>query len=231
LQAKRIHFGRGTSSYHSFAHFFDAPHPLWYTFFMVNEGLRHELLSMSAEDRRVREELVASNELGGPYHPRMQAVHVKNTARLRELIAEYGWPAEDLVRSDGAEAAWFITQHSVGEPEFMKRALGLVRACVEQNRVPGWHAAYLEDRIAMHEGRPQHFGTQWIDDPRDGIARPWTLAEPDQVNELRASVGLRPLGPIHPPGRDLPKETREENEAAQKWWEDWLASRGWRSSP
>ena len=29
-------------------------------------------------------------------------------------------------------------------------------------------AAYLEDRIAMYERRPQRFGTQWLDDTRDG---------------------------------------------------------------
>jgi hypothetical protein len=47
-----------------------------------------------------------------------------------------------------------------------------------------------------------------VDDPRDGIARPWTLADPDCSNELRASMALKPLGPISPSGPDLPKEVR-----------------------
>jgi hypothetical protein len=196
---------------------------------MVDEALRQELLSLRAEDGRVREELVATNLLGGPYHPRMEAVHIKNAARLRQLIAEYGWPSEDLAGTDGAEAAWLIAQHAVGEPDFMNQALALTRAAAAKGKIPGWHAAYLEDRIALHEGRPQRFGTQAIDDPRDGIPRPWALADPENVNELRASVGLRPLWPIPPPGPDLPKEQREENEASRKWWEDWLASRGWRA--
>jgi hypothetical protein len=48
---------------------------------MVDERLRRELLSLRAIDLRVREELLAANQLGGPYHPRMEAVHVANAAR------------------------------------------------------------------------------------------------------------------------------------------------------
>jgi hypothetical protein len=198
---------------------------------MVDEALRQELLALGAEDHRVREELLAANELGGPYHPRMEAVHVKNAARLREIIAQHGWPAEDIAGKDGAEAAWLVAQHSMGEPVFMKQALELTRACAAQQRCPAWHSAYLEDRIAMYEGRPQRFGSQWIDNPEDGLARPWTLADPDHVNELRTSVGLKPLWPIPTPGPALSKEVREENEATQKWWLNWLASRGWRFTP
>jgi hypothetical protein len=197
---------------------------------MVNETLRQELLAMRAEDLQVREELLAANLLGGPYVPRMQEVHVKNAARLRELIAEFGWPSEELAGPDGAESAWLVAQHAVGEPEFMKQALHLTRAASEKGILPAWHSAFLEDRIALYENRPQRFGTQHIDDARDGIARPWTLADPEHVNELRASVGLKPLPSVAPPGPDLPKEQREENEATQKWWQDWLSSCGWDTS-
>ena len=195
---------------------------------MINESLRRELVSMREEDLRVRDELVAANELGGPYVPRMQAVHVRNAARLRELIAEYGWPAEDIAGEDGAKAAWFITQHAVGEPEFQKHVLSLLRENTAAGRVPAWQAAYLEDRVALLEGRPQRFGTQWVDSPGDGRIRPWKLADPEHVNELRASVGLGPLQPIPEPGPALEPEKRRELEETQAWWERFYASKGWR---
>lgn len=197
---------------------------------MINDDLRRELIAMRAEDMRVRDELVASGELGGPYVPRMEAVHRKNAARLRELIDVHGWPAEDIAGKDGAEAAWFIVQHAIGEPEFQKRSLELLQACVRQGRTAAWHAAYLEDRIAMHEGRPQRYGSQWLDDTRDGRIRPWTLAEPEGVDKLRASVGLAPLHAIPGPGPDLPPEKQKELEADRRWWEQWLASKGWPAS-
>lgn len=198
---------------------------------MLNEGLRGELLAMRDEDLRVRTELLESGELGGHYVPRMEAVHVKNAARLRELIAQHGWPAEDIADKDGAEAAWLIVQHAIGEPQFQKETLKLLQAAAAGKRTPAWHAAYLEDRIAMHEGRPQRFGSQWMDDPRDGRGRPWTLADPEHVNELRASVGLSPLHAIPGPGPDLPAETRSQLEENYRWWQEWLASKGWGKQP
>jgi hypothetical protein len=194
---------------------------------MPNEELTRELIALHDEDVRVRSELVEANELGGPYVPRMEAVHVYNAARLRELIDEHGWPAEDIAGSEGAKAAWFIAQHAVGEPDFQRRALDLIQQCVAEGRVPAWQAAYLEDRIALHEDRPQRYGTQWVDDPRDGLIRPWTLLDPERVNELRASVGLPELQPIPGPGPDLPAEKQAEISENIQWWRTWLASKGW----
>lgn len=198
---------------------------------MPSDALRQELLAMRAEDLRVRQELLDANELGGHYVPHMEAVHIKNAARLRELIAQHGWPAEDLAGKDGAEAAWLIAQHAIGEPDFQRGVLQLLQAFAAENRVPKWHAAYLEDRIALCERRPQRFGTQWLDDPRDGRARPWTLADPAHVHELPVSVGLGPLQPIPEPGPDLPARQRAALEENYCWWQNWLASKGWPRHP
>lgn len=195
---------------------------------MLNEALRRELLAMREEDRRVRTELADAGELGGPYVPRMEEVHIRNAARLRALISEHGWPIEDIAGKDGSEAAWFIAQHAVGKPEFQRMALSLLQAAAAAGRISAWHAAFLEDRIAMQEGRPQRFGTQWMDDPGDGLIRPWNLAEPEKVNSLRASVGLHPMRPIPKPGPELSSEEQRKLRENQRWWEDWLVSKGWR---
>jgi hypothetical protein len=194
---------------------------------MLNEKLGTEIIAMREEDFRVRQELLDAGLLGGPYVPRMEAVHVKHAARLRQIIAEYGWPAEDIVGKDGAEAAWIIAQHAVGEPDFQRLVLRLLQECAAKGRAPAWHAAYLEDRIAMQEGRPQRYGSQWMDDPQDGCVRPWTLADPDHVNELRASVGLDPLRPIPERGPPLPQEQQKAIQETARWWHEWLASKGW----
>jgi hypothetical protein len=192
-----------------------------------DEGLRRELLAMRDEDLRVRAELAAANELGGPYVPRMEEIHVRNAARLKELIERHGWPAEDIAGKDGAEAAWMIAQHAVGDPDLQRRALQRLRRCSEEARVPAWHAAYLEDRIALHEGRPQRYGTQWVDDPRDGRVRPWRLLDPGAVDELRAGVGLPNLAQVPEPGPDLPDDRQEVIRENARWWRAWLAVKGW----
>ncbi len=43
---------------------------------------------MRAEDSRVRQELVDTGELGGSYVPRMEAVHIRNAERLRQIVNE-----------------------------------------------------------------------------------------------------------------------------------------------
>src|SRR5690242_5238377 len=198
---------------------------------MINELLRSELIAMRAEDLAVRAELAAADELGGPYVPRMEAVHIKSAARLRELIDRHGWPSEEIAGKDGAEAAWLIAQHAIGEPEFQRRALQWMRESADQGLTPAWHAAYLEDRIAMCEGRPQRFGTQWLDDPRDGRVRPWKLADVERVNEFRAGVGLPDLRPIPEPGPDLPSDQQEAIRENDRWWQEWRVSKGWPLDP
>ncbi len=183
---------------------------------------------MRAEDGRVRQESLDSGQLGAAYVPQMEAVHIRNAVRLRELIAVHGWPDEAIAGKEGAEAAWLIVQHAIGEPEFQREMLRLLRACAGAKRVPLWHVAYLEDRIAMYEGRPQRYGTQWMDDPVDGRIRPWSLADPDRVNELRATVGLGPLHTIPEPGPNLSLDEQQEIVKNQQWWEHWLTNKGWR---
>ncbi|HEY3455178.1 MAG TPA: DUF6624 domain-containing protein [Bryobacteraceae bacterium] len=194
----------------------------------MNPALRDELIAMRAEDLRVRQELVESGELGGSYVPRMEAVHIKNAERLNEIIDEYGWPDEQTVDEDGAKAAWLIVQHAIGFPDFQRNCLHLLRRAADEGHIRRWQAAYLEDRIAMQEGRPQQYGTQWLDDPVDGRIRPWKLADPERVNELRTEAGLPPMPPIPERGPELSPEQQQAILENQRWWEDWLVSKGWR---
>lgn len=175
----------------------------------IDELLRSELVTMRRRDLEVRQQLLDSGQLGGSYVPAMEAVHREHAARLRERIAVRGWPTDEIAGKDGAEAAWFIVQHAIGEPDFARQSLAKMQACAAEGKIPAWHAAYLEDRIALFEGRPQRYGTQWIDDPEDGLARPWQLEDAGRVDEWRAGAGLDPLRPIPGPGPALPMEKQE----------------------
>lgn len=189
------------------------------------DALRAELLAMAAEDLRVRSELEAEGTLYDGYHPRMEAVHARNAARLGEILDVHGWPGRALVGDDGAEAAWLIVQHAVGMPALQRRCVALLWAAAERGEAPAWQAAYLEDRVRRFEGRPQRWGTQIeIDDA--GRAAPPELEEPDTVDERRAALGLEPLaerlaafGTVPVP-RDRARFERE--------YAAWLRRVGWR---
>ena len=181
---------------------------------------------MRAEDLRVRQELLESGELGQGYAPRMEAVHRKNAARLREIIAEYGWPDTELAGPDGTLAAWFVAQHAIGEPDLQRLALRLVQEKVREGRVPAAQLAYLFDRVAMYEGRPQRYGTQSLPCP-DGEYRRWTTEDPERLNERRIAIGMPPVGD-DPPETEPTPEALAEYQAWLRGYEEWLGKTGWR---
>ncbi|HZA03682.1 MAG TPA: DUF6624 domain-containing protein, partial [Propionibacteriaceae bacterium] len=79
----------------------------------TNPRLRKELLAMLAADQADRS---SSEETGvGGDQAR--------TERLREIVAEHGWPTQTLVGDDGATAAWAIAQHSDLDPDFQREML------------------------------------------------------------------------------------------------------------
>ena len=191
-----------------------------------NEELRLELLEMAAIDLKVRHELDRRGVLNDCYHPEMEAVHARNASRLKQILAEHGWPTRALVGDDGAESAWLIVQHAIGDPALQRTCLGLIQQAAQSGEVPLWQAAMLEDRIRMFEGRPQLYGTQLEIDP-DGTLRPYLLEEPEQVEERRTRVGLEPLAKRLAREQSVPQPADPERFARE--YQAWLRRAGWRS--
>ncbi len=180
---------------------------------------------MEKHDHDVRAALAADGTLFEGYHPRMAAVHRAHAARLRSIIAEWGWPAEEMVGPDGAKAAWLIAQHSIGEPEFMRRCRTLLDEAGAQGRVPRWHFALIDDRIRVFEGRPQRYGSQL----RGGSAglEPYPLEDSTNVEQLRQELGLPPLAEIISRSRANPPPSPSDPVAKDAQEADWRRAVGW----
>lgn len=147
--------------------------------------LREQLLRMRERDRSVRD---------GP-HPDWQAMRATDQANTEQLIAiveRHGWPTAGLVGEDGADAAWLIVQHAP-DVAVMKRFLALIDRHSATGAIPRRHFAYLHDRVAMLEGRPQLFGTQFRCDHADGRVVPYPFQDPVNIDALREAVGLYPI--------------------------------------
>lgn len=187
--------------------------------------LRTELLAMRAEDLRVREDLSKAGISESGYHPEMEAVHCKNASRLGEILAEHGWPTRMLVGVDGEEAAWLIVQHSIGDPNLMRAAVPLLEKAVAADEAPAWQLAYLTDRIAFFEGRPQRYGTQfdWDDGGYNAV---YALEDSACVDELRSSVGLEKLRQISRDGQ-IPVDL-DKLKQYRAGFEAWAKDVGWR---
>lgn len=192
----------------------------------ANDELRRELIAMAALDLEVRENLVRRGVLYEGYHPEMEAIHARNASRLKAILADHGWPIPALVGDDGAEAAWLIVQHAIGEPALQRQCLRLLEAAAESGEVPRWQAAMLEDRIRMFEGRAQIYGTQ-LETDRDGTVRPYLLEDPEHVEERRRKIDLEPLGKRL--AREKPSPMPADPERFEREYQAWLHRAGWRS--
>lgn len=192
-----------------------------------NEVLQMRLLELSAKDARVREELAKTGELFDGYAPKMEAVHKENAAALEKIINEHGWTGKSLVGADGAEAAWLIVQHAISLPEFSRRCLKLIESAVAEGEAEAWQAAYLQDRIAFFEGKPQKYGTQ-SDWNADGKMQVWTVENAEKLNEFRAEVGLKPLENLTWETSETSENAPKDYAARQRKAEEWLKKSGWR---
>ncbi len=148
-----------------------------------DKPLRAELLALVQEDQAVRKEAIA-NMNDRAVQARMLEVDRKTTARLKEVIAKQGWPGIALVGEEAAHVAWLLVQHADTDRAFQKQCLALIEKAVDAGQATKSEYAYLYDRIAVGEKRPQRYGTQY-----DG-GKPAPIEDEAHVDERRKASGL-----------------------------------------
>jgi hypothetical protein len=162
---------------------------------VANPALRKELLKRLEKDQAIRNEMIAKGAFqpGSSLFKRMIALDAKNTARMKDIVRQFGWPGPELVGEDGTEAAFLLVQHA--DHDFQKEMLPLVRDAYIAKKLSGQDYALLLDRVLVRDGKPQIYGTQ-----AKGVDK-WNGNEPvfdpieDEANvdRRRAEVGLPPM--------------------------------------
>jgi len=159
---------------------------------MNYEDIAKTILGLRDADMELRENLISTGQLGEGYNEKMAALHDKNAETLNDIINIIGYPEIDKVGKKASEAAWLVIQHSIGKPEFMRKCAKLLEKAVSKNNTDPQSLAYLTDRIAVFEGRPQLYGTQF-DWDKNGEMSPNLFDDLTKVNQRRKSIGLTPL--------------------------------------
>lgn len=115
-----------------------------------------------------------------------------NTAWLRADVAAHGWYRISTHGESASSAAWLIAQHADNHPDFQREVLGLLEPLVASSDIRPANYAYLHDRVASGQNRPQRYGTQG----RCVSTERWepdTLEDSGRVDALRAEVGIGSL--------------------------------------
>jgi len=157
---------------------------------LTKPALRKELLAMVDKDQEALMARVKANKDGDHARadalmPKIDEVVKQHTARLRAIVERDGWPAHSMVGEDGAHAAWLLVQHADKDLALQKQALALMKPLVDQDEVGKVDYAYLEDRIAVAEKRPQRYGTQFGPD-----REPQPIEDEAHVDERRTAIGM-----------------------------------------
>lgn len=130
--------------------------------------------------------------------------HFQNVGQLMFKIDRYGtqtlktmlegreWITDARDGTGAADDAWLIAQHADADPDFQRHALTLIEAKLEDPSVSKSNYAYLYDRVAGKDEKPQRFATQGRC-TGDGTWEPNALEDPENIDSIRAEVGLSSL--------------------------------------
>ncbi|SEJ83051.1 hypothetical protein SAMN05192553_1234 [Cyclobacterium xiamenense] len=197
---------------------------------MNYEEIAEIIIGLKNADLEFRDKLIQGGLLSEDYNEKMASLHCRNAKILDKIIDNIGYPTVEKVGKEASEAAWLVIQHSIGQPYFMKKSAELLKVAVNENKADLKSFAYLSDRIAVFEGKPQLYGTQF-DWDENGEMSPNQYDDIAKVNQRRKSIGLNTLEEQsqimiervknenqHPP-KDFKKRKREYNK--------WRKSVGW----
>jgi hypothetical protein len=153
---------------------------------VTDDELRAELLRRMKVDQDIRRP--TAEPPTQEYMTRWMEIDRDNTAWLLSVVRDRGWPLLSQVGDDGALAAWLLAQHADASPEIQREFHAALSEAVAGEEALPANLAYLEDRIRVNSGRPQLYGTQFMDDS-SGFG-PQPIENPDQLDGRRAAVGL-----------------------------------------
>lgn len=197
---------------------------------MDYKSIAERIIDLKNADLALRAKLVKSGKLGVGYNEDMKELHNKNAKILNDIIDIIGYPTTDKVGKEANEATWLIIQHSIEQPEFMKKCAALLEVAISENKADPIYLAYLTDRIAVFEGKPQLYGTQF-DWDENGDLSPNPFDNISKVNERRGSIGLNTL---KEQTEIIRKQAENENQSPPKDFEirkqeieEWKRYVGW----
>lgn len=108
--------------------------------------------------------------------------------QLVAMVPPNGWFLKSVYGDEAASAAFFIVQHS--GLELWRRFVPVLEPLVATGEVDGERFGLMYDRLAIHEGRKQRYGTQMICKGGKWVVDRDNLEDPASVDARRAAAGF-----------------------------------------
>ncbi|TXI96139.1 MAG: hypothetical protein E6Q34_01785 [Burkholderiaceae bacterium] len=123
------------------------------------DDMSQTLATMRAKDQAVRERAMSDEVI-----KEMRAIDEVNTRQLAHLLKVCGWPVARKGDLQASDDIWLLAQHADHDKAFQHHVLALLEQAVHRGEARGKNLAYLTDRLAIAEGKPQLYGTQLMVD-------------------------------------------------------------------
>ena len=150
-------------------------------------------LAAALRERAVRDQEVrAAGGTTAETLARWRAVDADNARWMREVLRIHGWPGRRLVGDQGVADAALLVQHADSDRNLQRLGLGLLVEAVDTGDADPHHVAYLVDRLHLHRGTPQRYGTQYARDG-SGAYRMLPVDDPAGLDDRRRALGLEPV--------------------------------------
>lgn len=162
------------------------------------DGVSTRLNELAGGDQKIRQALhqQATAAEQERVQKRQMVIDSENLQHLKAIVAACGWPKT----TKGSHAAWLLAQHADSDLAFQRSAKELLEASVKAGIAAPLDVAYLADRIATNEGRPQEYGTQFsLTDRCHLVLDP--VDDRELVNRRRLAIGLQSLEEYEAEGR------------------------------
>jgi len=114
---------------------------------------------------------------------------LQNQIKIKEILDNRGWLGSRIVGQQGNNTLFLVIQHATNI-ETQLNYLPMLREAVKLGNAKASDLAFLEDRIAIGQGKRQIYGSQIGRDAETGEYYISPLINPESVNERRAEVGL-----------------------------------------
>jgi len=113
--------------------------------------------------------------------------------KLAAIYDRYGYPGEDLVGVKGSHLFWLLVQHSDRRPDFQIKMLAALKIEVDRKNASAIDFAYLTDRVNLHTGKKQVYGTQV--NHRADICQvyPKPVMDSLNLNARRKAINMPPI--------------------------------------
>ena len=159
---------------------------------IANPQVREELLRMEKADQDARMKCVngTADEQVKCLAEISRSIDEPNTKRLGRIFDQIGFPNTAKVGKDGMQAFMILLQHASGD-ELRVKALKPITTAFKKNELPSMDYANFVDRLRLHQGKKQLYGTGF--DFRDGKMVLSPTEKPKDLDKRRAKIGLPPM--------------------------------------